>query len=1524
MSTDPNNVHQSDSENHQIPDVTVDLDAQTTRNRSSEESTSQNSSSGQDVTSIEISDFDQTMDLTPSNPSSDAMTMDLDQANDQTMDLDSQPRKAIDGTMMISPSMPPFQGKVFGNGNFEDGNGAGDQTRILAPHPDGADQTMDLSQYPSGSGSDGVGSAPSGTLDATMLLSDSQGGSHAGSQPGSSSIAGKSSYDQTMDLNDSASESKGVSDARSVSSPNKTGQSVPATGKSGFKSLADSRQYLQADRAKASDAFLDRVTERRISYTLDWNDVTADYQVNKKIDSKTGKLDLHVLGKGGMGLVYLATQNSVNRPVALKVIRKDKQTDAFSKQFFYEAEITAMLEHPNITPIYELGRTPEGTFFYSMKYIQGTPWEKKIRENSIEENLEIFDKLCDAIGFAHSKNIIHMDIKPDNVQLGGYGEVYAVDWGVASNLTRPESIRCAGTWQWISPEVSRGERDKIGKGSDIYLLGGVLFLIVTGHHPRLPKDPAIKMGQSGLTKAAQGNIIQPTDCKDPMVDVALKALSTDPRDRFARVEDLQDAIHAIQKQRANIKSSQELTVRSVDVGAQAQELGDYDRFNRSLFGLRDAIELWHQNPEAPGELKKVRLAYGQCAFDKGDYDLALQTLDRSEIIEDELYRKAEEAQTAVKLRAQRFRLLRNAFIALLAIGSGIVGWFGYQAEQARKKEEGAKKEALTAKNQAIESAEKAIAAETKALKAKEKETEARERAENSEQVAINAQQEERKAKDAAIIAKAKAEEQLAKTQLTEIASRLGLARSRLVEANPTGADQMLTDIRKALDTESKSMPLGRGSTTSQDPNTPASKLLITDLPSRSNWAQRRLELLANSKLSGTRLSEIAGFESGPPALAIDPKDDSLIAAYPNGLIYKESFDGTEPTLLWEKNQSVGPLQWPDDVSIRRVVPSKDTNRLYVALIGSETPIVTINLDTNELTKFDQDIKKVGQRLALSPVSRHIATTQPGYIWFTKNEPNSNGNGVPTKDQTIQMKWLTDDLLLALIENNGTYHLSLIAPFIDSYEALDDDGTKKTRPAYVQYTATLDEDFVQFGLIDSVLPENITKFDPKLLGTLEENRSGEFKSDRVAQVFSEMIAALHFVVGQSDGNLVQTQLVKSNEKSALGMDIWIRTNQYTLPQTHLHTIEEIVVEDNIVPGFDRRRVLTRADKEQAVQVWNLDQTGADNQGDSGYELSHLHTLTGGTFKDEKSENKQILFSSLRKDGKVILVNSEWMAYLLDVQEQIDRKRVALEVPFQAAAFLESTAKWLFKHGSEGQVLSVDGYGGVALYDSNKQVSPATGKRLALGPQQSKMRLRSWPESSEMELDRAEKGVRDLKNFQYWGHSPFSQVQHFVVSPDGSRAMSLANIPGAYSGYLIPRGKNARAQSLEYKEICLWDLDNSQMIDRIIFESNDSIDRLSVLDQQRFVLGSVKTFSFIDLDPSVQSMVQSDMKDTAVQFCVPNPQYPFHAFFRADNDVAGTCWIGRISTDQSQPQISTNQITRKWFSPDDNCMTLNASP
>src|SRR5262249_22711236 len=151
---------------------------------------------------------------------------------------------------------------------------------------------------------------------------------------------------------------------------------------------------------------------------------------------------------------------------------------------------TGDLDHPNIVPIYELGTNENNALFYSMKRVQGTPWSDVIGTKSVNENLEILMKVADAVAFAHATGVIHRDLKPDNVMLGDYGEVLVMDWGLAlatssfrhsEFVTGPDSM--GGTPAYMAPEMATGPFELIGQASDIYLLGALLFEIVTGLLP---------------------------------------------------------------------------------------------------------------------------------------------------------------------------------------------------------------------------------------------------------------------------------------------------------------------------------------------------------------------------------------------------------------------------------------------------------------------------------------------------------------------------------------------------------------------------------------------------------------------------------------------------------------------------------------------------------------------------------------------------------------------------------------------------------------------------------------------------------------------------------------------------------------------------------------------------------------------------------------------------------------------------------------------------------------------------------
>ncbi len=149
------------------------------------------------------------------------------------------------------------------------------------------------------------------------------------------------------------------------------------------------------------------------------------------------------LGEGGMGRVYLAEQPSIGRHVALKALRPDRRDEYYSLKLLHEARITGRLEHPNIIPVHSIGADREGWPLYVMKRVAGVSWRDALREperlpkvfqnvgDTLEAHLEIFERICNAISYAHAHGILHLDLKPSNVMLGEYGEVYVVDWGVA-------------------------------------------------------------------------------------------------------------------------------------------------------------------------------------------------------------------------------------------------------------------------------------------------------------------------------------------------------------------------------------------------------------------------------------------------------------------------------------------------------------------------------------------------------------------------------------------------------------------------------------------------------------------------------------------------------------------------------------------------------------------------------------------------------------------------------------------------------------------------------------------------------------------------------------------------------------------------------------------------------------------------------------------------------------------------------------------------------------------------------------
>src|SRR3954451_5183559 len=184
------------------------------------------------------------------------------------------------------------------------------------------------------------------------------------------------------------------------------------------------------------------------------------------------------IGRGGMGVVYQAYDEVLERTVALKVLNGPR-----------EARTLASLEYPGIVPVHDTGVLPDGRAFYAMKLVQGTRLARyRAAAPSISDRLRTFLRICEPIAFAHSRGVIHRDLKPENLMIGDFGEVLVLDWGIA----RPAAsvgIPAAGTHGYMAPEQWAGITDE---RTDIYSLGKVLEYLLNSTSPRPVRAMATK------------------------------------------------------------------------------------------------------------------------------------------------------------------------------------------------------------------------------------------------------------------------------------------------------------------------------------------------------------------------------------------------------------------------------------------------------------------------------------------------------------------------------------------------------------------------------------------------------------------------------------------------------------------------------------------------------------------------------------------------------------------------------------------------------------------------------------------------------------------------------------------------------------------------------------------------------------------------------------------------------------------------------------------------------------------------
>jgi serine/threonine protein kinase len=180
---------------------------------------------------------------------------------------------------------------------------------------------------------------------------------------------------------------------------------------------------------------------------------------------------ISILGRGGMGTVYLARDTVLDREVALKIV--ERPSDAAN-----EARILARLEHPGIVPVHDFGELPDGRLFYAMKRVRGDRLDRWMASgHELVARLGVFLRVCEAVAFAHAHGVVHRDLKPENVMVGEFGEVLVLDWGLAAELQMADGgLQIAGTTEYMAPEQARGDAG-LDHRVDVYALGVMLEAI---------------------------------------------------------------------------------------------------------------------------------------------------------------------------------------------------------------------------------------------------------------------------------------------------------------------------------------------------------------------------------------------------------------------------------------------------------------------------------------------------------------------------------------------------------------------------------------------------------------------------------------------------------------------------------------------------------------------------------------------------------------------------------------------------------------------------------------------------------------------------------------------------------------------------------------------------------------------------------------------------------------------------------------------------------------------------------------
>ncbi|MBN2715044.1 MAG: protein kinase [Deltaproteobacteria bacterium] len=450
---------------------------------------------------------------------------------------------------------------------------------------------------------------------------------------------------------------------------------------------------------------------------------SRDKQTEQLLQSKSEFAVGEQLGAGGMGRIYRARQKDLQRDVAIKQLHPHLcEVERIRKGFFNEAIVTGKLAHPNVVPVYGLSES-QHSLSMSMKLISGCTLEDIIipvtRQHEqmaakfdIDDCIEVIIAICNPVAFAHSKEIIHRDIKPGNVMVGEFGEILLLDWGLACSISNtPEADiqngiphvsvipGIEGTLAYMSPEMMNGVGRELGVHSDIYLLGACLYFVLTGKAPHLHRKQRLT------------DIPEERDYVDPLPEhidselrrICSQAMAKEPAERYPSVKifqaELKDYLKHQESRRVAEHANTLLANAQKNYSLNLDSSGRISLFHdlsECLSAYRQSLALWDGNEEARNAYRQAGLAAARMMFNTREYKAALVYLKDIKGPEASEIRQKIKYALLDSEKANRARVyLRGVSITLigLLLASVISFWFVFRfmdktamrvGEEARK------------------------------------------------------------------------------------------------------------------------------------------------------------------------------------------------------------------------------------------------------------------------------------------------------------------------------------------------------------------------------------------------------------------------------------------------------------------------------------------------------------------------------------------------------------------------------------------------------------------------------------------------------------------------------------------------------------------------------------------------------------------------------------------------------------------------------------------------------------------------